>query len=269
MATYLKDLIETISEDIPTNIFTIEDEDPHVILGKINEVIKNLKNLQSTINSSDAKSQEALQKSIEALNNLGTKLIDNNGNILSTAKLTGHNGINVDISENDPNTFDIRLDQDITTAVDSNTIAIEDIETELETLDRTRAKIDLSNITTATNVRKHLKYNQQWSGSMTNGTVSITTQSLLLNYYASTLNFREVVFVCSLGQSSASKIDWFTFTVPITELTRTSSTNVIKLLMGSNIYQSVYLKTNTVNKTEYVFASGGSGYAYIKRILFK
>ena len=164
MATYLKDLIETISEDIPTNIFTIEDEDPHVILGKINEVIKNLKNLQSTINSSDAKSQEALQNSINALNSaknslessnlaldssntalatanasleksnealnnsqealnkvnegVGTKVYDTHNTILETAKFTGHNGINVDMSEDDTNTFDIRLDQDITTALE-------------------------------------------------------------------------------------------------------------------------------------------------------
>ena len=47
MATKLIDLIEDVTQDdLPTNIFTIEDEDPMVILGKLNEVIGWLKELQ-------------------------------------------------------------------------------------------------------------------------------------------------------------------------------------------------------------------------------
>ena len=68
MATTLRDLIESINaDDLPTNEFTIEDKDPMVILGKLNEVIANLETLNSTINSSDSKANEALQKAIQAV----------------------------------------------------------------------------------------------------------------------------------------------------------------------------------------------------------
>ena len=68
MATTLKELIEDIEkDDLPTNEFTIEDEDPMVILGKLNEVIAYLEQLQATINSSDSKANEALQKAIQAV----------------------------------------------------------------------------------------------------------------------------------------------------------------------------------------------------------
>ena len=68
MATTLRDLIESINaDDLPTNEFTIEDKDPMVILGKLNEVIDYLETLNSTINSSDSKANEALQKAIQAV----------------------------------------------------------------------------------------------------------------------------------------------------------------------------------------------------------
>ena len=68
MATTLKELIEDIEkDDLPTNEFTIEDEDPMVILGKLNEVIAYLQTLQATINASDSKANEALQKAIQAV----------------------------------------------------------------------------------------------------------------------------------------------------------------------------------------------------------
>ena len=68
MATKLIDLIESVNaDDLPTNEFTIEDKDPMVILGKLNEVIANLETLNSTINASDSKANEALQKAIQAV----------------------------------------------------------------------------------------------------------------------------------------------------------------------------------------------------------
>lgn len=68
MATKLVDLIEKINaDDLPTNEFTIEDKDPMVILGKLNEVIDYLQTLQATINASDSKANEALQKAIQAV----------------------------------------------------------------------------------------------------------------------------------------------------------------------------------------------------------
>ena len=68
MATKLIDLIESVNaDDLPTNEFTIEDKDPMVILGKLNEVIAYLQTLQDTINASDSKATEALQKAIQAV----------------------------------------------------------------------------------------------------------------------------------------------------------------------------------------------------------
>lgn len=79
MATILKDLIESIEkDDLPTNEFTIEDEDPMVILGKINEVIAHLKDIQSTINDSDSKASQALESSIKALESANTALSSSN-----------------------------------------------------------------------------------------------------------------------------------------------------------------------------------------------
>lgn len=93
MATNLKDLIEKIDDDIPTNIFTIEDEDPHVILGKINEVISSLKNIQSTISASDTKANQALESALTALTNAAnaitasTTALNSSNKALETANL--------------------------------------------------------------------------------------------------------------------------------------------------------------------------------------
>lgn len=48
--TNLSDLIELIErDDLPTNVFTIEDVDPMVLLGKINEVIAHLQDIENSI----------------------------------------------------------------------------------------------------------------------------------------------------------------------------------------------------------------------------
>lgn len=47
----------------------------------------------------------------------GTLVKDINGNNLSTCTFKGHNGINVDMNENDPNDFDIRLDSEISNKI--------------------------------------------------------------------------------------------------------------------------------------------------------
>lgn len=68
--TSLQDLIDIVErDDLPTNEFTIQDKDPMVILGKLNEVIANLETLNSTINASDTKANEALQQAIQAVTN--------------------------------------------------------------------------------------------------------------------------------------------------------------------------------------------------------
>lgn len=190
--TSLSELIEIIEKDpIPTNEFTIEDKDPMVILGKLNEVIAYLKSLQATINSSDNKANQALENALKALtsaseslqasttalnssnkaletsnlaidtantslegsnqaktasneaiakaNNalqiaqealnqvtesLGSKVYDNNGNLMNNVKFAGDNGINVDLGE-DNQTFKVRLDETITKAIEDNHTAIE------------------------------------------------------------------------------------------------------------------------------------------------
>ena len=194
--TILDELIEKVEKDpLPTNIFTTEDTDPLVLLGKLNEVIAHLKALRVLIGESDSKATEALTKAIESLTtaqqaittattlgneakaiaqnaleqansahdtagealmeatdakadaqqaittattlgneakaqaqqaiatanealeqvvqSLGTKVYDNHGNLLAGAKFTGHNGINVDMDETDPETFNIRLDNEL------------------------------------------------------------------------------------------------------------------------------------------------------------
>ena len=66
--TSLQDLIALVErDDLPTNEFTIQDKDPMVILGKLNDVIAYLQTLQATINASDSKANEALQKAIQAI----------------------------------------------------------------------------------------------------------------------------------------------------------------------------------------------------------
>lgn len=188
--TILKKLIEKVEkDDLPTNVFDIENTDPLVLLGKMNEIIKNLKLFASLVSESDEQSTEALEKAVKALSQAGealeksiqaekiaqqgnetadkaldksevadstaiealhdasdaiqkaneaitkanealeavvegqgTIVFDNHGKLLANAHFTGHNGINVDMSENDPETFDIRLDETITKAIEDNHI---------------------------------------------------------------------------------------------------------------------------------------------------
>ena len=78
--TSLHDLIDLVErDDLPTNEFTIQDKDPMVILGKLNEVIANLQTLQATINASDTKANEALQKAIQAVADATQALSEVNG----------------------------------------------------------------------------------------------------------------------------------------------------------------------------------------------
>lgn len=80
MATNLKDLIDTLNaEDIPTNIFTIEDKDPNVILGKLNEVIAYLEELQTSIDASDTKANKAIADALSAIQTAQEALTTANG----------------------------------------------------------------------------------------------------------------------------------------------------------------------------------------------
>lgn len=88
----LEELIERVEQDdLPTNVFTNEDTDPMVLLGKINEVIGYLRTLQGTIESSDTKATQALASAIQALETANTALsssstaLTNANQALSTA----------------------------------------------------------------------------------------------------------------------------------------------------------------------------------------
>ena len=78
--TNLDELIERLEQDdIPTNIFTVEDKDPMVILGKLNEVIANLQSINNTVTSSDTKANEAITKATQAIADATQALTTANG----------------------------------------------------------------------------------------------------------------------------------------------------------------------------------------------
>ena len=78
--TSLQDLIDLVErDDLPTNEFTIEDKDPMVILGKLNEVIANLQSINNTVSSSDSKADEALTKATQAIADATQALTTANG----------------------------------------------------------------------------------------------------------------------------------------------------------------------------------------------
>ena len=109
--TSLKELIELVEKDpVPSNVFTIEDKDPMVILGKINEVIAYLKNLQTTINASDSKANQALENAIIALSSASESLqasttaLNSSNKALETANLAIDTANNSLASSNDAKT---------------------------------------------------------------------------------------------------------------------------------------------------------------------
>lgn len=84
-ATSLDELIDIVERDnVPTNIFTIEDNDPMVILGKLNEVIAYLETLRDTISDSDTKANQALESALTALTS-ATEALSSSNNAIATA----------------------------------------------------------------------------------------------------------------------------------------------------------------------------------------
>lgn len=130
--TSLKDLIELVERDsIPTNEFTIEDKDPLVILGKLNEVVAYLESLQATINSSDTKANEALTKAKQAIAD-ATQALDVANGIDAKATQALTNAVNAVATANTAlnasntalNTANTALDT-ANTALDSSNSAVE------------------------------------------------------------------------------------------------------------------------------------------------
>ena len=84
---FIQILLEKIEkDDLPTNVFDVENTDPLVLLGKMNEIIGQLSNFQSSVNSSNTTANEALSKAEDAVDTSGQAL-SNANTALSTANL--------------------------------------------------------------------------------------------------------------------------------------------------------------------------------------
>ena len=138
--TSLQDLIDLVErDDLSTNEFTIQDKDPMVILGKLNEVIANLETLNSTINSSDTKANEALQQAIQAVTNAIEAV--NTANTALTASNTALSTANTAISTantalSSANSAVETASNAVSTANSANTTANEAKSTAQEALDQ-------------------------------------------------------------------------------------------------------------------------------------
>lgn len=82
---FIQILLEKIEkDDLPTNVFDVEGTDPLVLLGKMNEIIGQLENFQSSVNTSNTTANEALSKAEDAVDTSGQAL-SNANTALSTA----------------------------------------------------------------------------------------------------------------------------------------------------------------------------------------
>ena len=76
---FIQVLLEKIEkDDLPTNVFDVEGTDPLVLLGKMNEIIGQLENFQSTVNTSNTTANEALSKAEDAVDTSGQALSNAN-----------------------------------------------------------------------------------------------------------------------------------------------------------------------------------------------
>lgn len=155
MATTLKELIEDIEkDDLPTNEFTIEDDDPMVILGKLNEVVSYLKTLESTINESDGKANEALKKAIQAVADATQALSVANGidakatqALANAIEAVGTANTALSASNTSLSTANTAINT-ANTALSSANSAVETAENALDTAESAETKADTA-ITTA------------------------------------------------------------------------------------------------------------------------
>ena len=76
---FIQVLLEKIEkDDLPTNVFDVEGTDPLVLLGKMNEIIGQLENFQSSVNTSNSTANEALSKAEDAVDASGQALSNAN-----------------------------------------------------------------------------------------------------------------------------------------------------------------------------------------------
>ena len=153
--TNLQDLIDLVErDDLPTNKFTIQDKDPMVILGKLNEVIAYLQTLQATINTSDSKANEALQKAIQAVADATQALSVANGidakatqALANAIEAVGTANTALSASNTALSTANTAIST-ANTALDSSNSAVETAENALGTAESAETKADTA-ITTA------------------------------------------------------------------------------------------------------------------------
>ena len=140
--TSLQDLIDLVErDDLPTNEFTIEDKDPMVILGKLNEVIAYLQTLQATINASDSKANEALQKATQAIADATQALTTANG-VDAKATLALQNAVEAVESANSAIQASTQAVTSANTALTTANTAIDSSNSAVETAQSAETKAD-------------------------------------------------------------------------------------------------------------------------------
>lgn len=119
--TTLRELIEKVEQDdLPTNEFTIEETDKYVLLGKLNEIIAYLRDLEEVY---------------------GTKVFDYNDHIFEELRMVGQNHINIDIDPDDSTKLIFKIDNIFTDNIDE---AIETLTATINNLDQNKANVGAS-----------------------------------------------------------------------------------------------------------------------------
>ena len=140
--TSLQDLIDLVErDDLPTNEFTIEDKDPMVILGKLNEVIANLQSINNTVTSSDTKADEALRKATQAIADATQALTTANG-IDAKATLALQNAVEAVESANSAIQASTQAVTSANTALTTANTAIDSSNSAVETAQSAETKAD-------------------------------------------------------------------------------------------------------------------------------
>ena len=173
--TSLQDLIGLVErDDLPTNEFTIEDKDPMVILGKLNEVITYLQTLQATINASDSKANEALQKAIQAVADATQALSVANG-IDAKATQALANAIEAVSTANTALTASNTALSTSNTAISTANTALSSANSAVETAESAETKADTA-ITTANGAKTTAEgIDAKATNALTNSTTAINT----------------------------------------------------------------------------------------------
>ena len=132
---FIQVLLEKIEkDDLPTNVFDVEGTDPLVLLGKMNEIISQLENFQSSVNTSNSTANEALSKAEDAVDTSGQALSNAN-----TALGTANQAIGT------ANTAIETANQSLETAQDAGDVAGQALSNSNTAIDTANTAIDTAN----------------------------------------------------------------------------------------------------------------------------